>query len=136
MHGEHAAGLDVSPLPRFTGDMSVSRTVVALADLIATRVPLEGARERIQLQILRLMPLYVEIWDLVAWESAFAEVMTKEDSPEGSDAWVLEQVFDFGRGNVYGAFQESTAKSDYSHMRAQLLRVGIEVPVDPELHEW
>lgn len=116
--------------------MSVSRTVAGLADLVEACLPLSGARERLQLQILRLMPLYVEIWDLVAWESAFTGVMDESDSPQGSDAWVLEQVFDFGRGNMYGAFQEATARSDYAEMRAELLKVGIEVPENAELHEW
>jgi hypothetical protein len=116
--------------------MSVSRTVAVRADLIERRLPLEGARERLQLQLLRVMPLYVQIRDLVAWESAFTAVMVEEDAPEGSDAWVLEHVFDFGRGNMYGAFHEATANGDYAYMRAELRKAGIEVPASPDLHEW
>lgn len=116
--------------------MSVSQTVVALADLIEARIPLESARERLQLEILRQMPLYVQIWDLPAWESAFTAVMEEDDPPEGSGAWVLWEVFDFGRCNLYAAFVEAAAKRDYDYMRAQLRRVGIDVPESPELSDW
>jgi hypothetical protein len=116
--------------------MSVSRTVVALADLIEARLPVESARERLQLQILRLMPLYVQIRDLPAWESAFTAVMDKNDPPEGTGAWVLGEVFDFGRWNLYAAFEEAAAKRDYADMRAELRRVGIEVPESSRLDEW
>ncbi len=116
--------------------MSVSLTVVALADLIEERLSIESARDRLQLQILRLMPLYVQIRDLVAWESAFTAVMNEADSPEGSTAWVLEHVFDFGRGNMYGVFEEATARTDYAFMQAELLRAGIPVPDSLELDEW
>jgi len=116
--------------------LSVSRTVVELADLIEARVPLRGAREQLQLQILRQMPLYVQIRDLSAWEGAFTAVMEDEDAAEGSTLWMLGHVFDFGRCCMYAAFSEAAAKRDYEYMRSELLKVGVEVPVSPELKEW
>ena len=116
--------------------MSVSRTVVELAGLVEERLPLQGPREHLQLQILCQMPLYVQLWDLCAWESAFTAVMEEKDPPEGSTLWVLGHVFDFGRCCMYGAFSEATAKGDYDYMRSELLKVGLEVPLNPELKEW
>jgi len=82
------------------------------------------------------MPLYVQIWDLPSWESAFQAVMGKDEPQAGSAAWMLEHVFDFGRGNMYAAFSEATAKSDYAFMRADLLNAGVEVPEVADLQGW
>ena len=115
--------------------MGVCETVQVLAEAVAlAKQPVE-ARYRLLIEILRLMPLYRDIRDLSAWESAFQAALAPcEDESEMGN--VLAELFDFGRHNRYGAFDQAGTLFCYASFARWLTEHGVPAPDSPDLSRW
>ena len=115
--------------------MGVCKVVKELAGAVSLAKPDLQPRHRLQVELLRLMPLYLEVWDLSLWESAFQQTIDDDDKSE--TALLLLEVFDFGRLNMYGAFQVEQTREAYAALRAYLLAHGVAVAAKaPDLGDF
>jgi hypothetical protein len=92
-------------------------------------------RHLILVEILRLMPEYRDINHLVAWESAFQGVLEDQDD-ESEIGQILWEVFDFGRFNMYGAFDAPRTSQQFEWLSNWLSARGVPMPPPQGLADW
>ena len=89
--------------------MSVSETVRTIAEILESHHVSTDGRDNLLLGILKLMPLYRDVKGLDLWESAFLKAL--DDLNEANINPIIWELFEFGRFNLYGAFdQDATLK--------------------------
>ena len=115
--------------------MAIRDIVVQATRLVMEAAPSQDPRHRLMGEILLQMPLYLEIRDLGSWEAAFQAVMPG-DKDTSSTGVMLEEVFDFGRGSMYGAFDPASARVDYDWLRSRLAMYGVHLPLEADLSGW
>jgi hypothetical protein len=81
------------------------------------------------------MPLYRDIRDLPAWESAFHRARGKEED-RSEVGRLLGDVFDFGCENMYGAFEISYTRQCFEVLARELSRSGVSMPDPGDLTDW
>ncbi len=116
--------------------MGLCKLVVALADALAkAKSPLQ-ARQRLLVEILRLMPLYAEgIANLSAWESAFQDA--HPERPDESEVGeLLEKIFEFARYNMYTVFDAAKTYEYYVLLSADLMQAGVESRTVQAIPDW
>ncbi|GEM_PF-1497389 len=112
--------------------MQVSETVRTLAQAIsATRTTL-SPRHRLLLALLQLMPLYCEARRLDAWEAAILAALPRVNDRSDADTsgmgHLLEEVFEFGRLNLYTSFDSSGTGDCYANLSKLFERANIDCP--------
>lgn len=115
--------------------MGVCVTVKSLAESVSTVKTPEDSRHRILVEILRLMPLYRDIFGLVAWESAFRGALAEEDD-DSEVGQILYEVFDFGTFNMYGAFDADGTAQEFERVSAWLRQGGVPVLQPQGIADW
>ena len=109
--------------------MGVCSTVSALATAILDQNEDLSVRHRLRVELLKLMPLYLGIRDLSLWEDAVAE--TYEEQDDTSDVGlILGEIFDFGRRNLYSAFNKDASKKCYDDLEKLFEEKGYVFPED------
>src|SRR5579884_2495519 len=106
--------------------MGVCETVKSLAEAVAKAKALEKPRHRLLVEILRLMPLYRDIGDLSAWESAIHGALGQDDESEVGQ--LLWEVFEFGTYNMYGAFDAEGTAEVFRHLSQWMAQRGVTAP--------
>ena len=81
--------------------MGVCALVKEFAEAVGHVKQPREPQHRLAIELLRLMPLYAELRCLDCWESAFPHSI---DSKEGEIDKLLNEIFEFGGGNLYCAF--------------------------------
>ena len=116
--------------------MGVCKTVALLAKTVETiKLPI-NSRHKLLIQLLKLIPLYKEIRALDEWETACQGVLEDQDdtSEIGSLLW---EVFEFGRYNLYAAFDATGTAACYNNLVKHFENHNIKIPMwDSELDEW
>lgn len=115
--------------------MSVSHTVKQIAEAIGASGQVEEALHRLQIELLRLMPMYVAADLLVTWETAFQKTLSGPDDDAGVGLLLME-VFDFARCNMYGAFDLECTQRQYAMVHGLLARHGIVIADYADLTDW
>lgn len=115
--------------------MGVTETVAALAGSIAQVKALTNPRHRLLVEILRLMPLYSDVGDLTAWESAFQGVLEDQDD-ESEIGNLLWDIFVFGRMNMYVGFDARQTEIAFRYIAQEFERRGVPVTPQGSLDDW
>ncbi len=116
--------------------MGICNTVEAFSSALSQEVMIEDPRHKLQLEILKLMPLYRDIRDLSQWESAFTETL-EEAEDESTVGEIIYAIFDFGRCNMYCAFSEDNAIREFSSLKALVEKKSLFITVEnPDLSCW
>jgi len=93
-------------------------------------------RQKLQLEILKLGPNYLEIMNLPAWESAFQDTMLDDDdlSEQGI---LISEIYELGMFNMYGAFQVNETKKYADKVVKALIDKGVKVNENElEFEKW
>ena len=106
--------------------MCVSITVQAIAEAIAASHAALTPSQQARVDVLRLMPPSTEIRDLGAWEAVYGEPPSSE--PDTPLDILLDEVFEFGRYNLYCKFDPVGTKRIYAGLAEQLRRAGVPCP--------
>ena len=115
--------------------MGVCETVRSIAESVSQVKMPQESRHQILVQILRLMPQYREIRDLVAWESAFQGALEEQDD-ESEIGQILWEVFEFGRFNMYAKFDVPGTSQQFEWLSTLLNERGVPMPPPEGLEEW
>jgi hypothetical protein len=81
------------------------------------------------------MPLYRDISDLSPWESAFQGALEGRED-ESETGRLLLDVFEFGRFNMYRAFNASGTAREFAALCETLSRSGVAAPEPLGRTEW
>ena len=115
--------------------MGVCETVKSIADTVArVKIPQEP-RHLVLVELLRLMPQYRDMNGLVAWDSAFQGALEEQDD-ESEIGQILWEVFEFGRGNMYGAFDVPGTSRQFEWLSTWLSERGVPMPPPQGLTDW
>jgi hypothetical protein len=115
--------------------MGICETVVTLANEFVKSKTLNTPHQKLQVELLRLMPLYKEINNLVAWERTFMAALPEPDD-ESDVGQLIYEIFSFGRYNMYGAFDKQGTYREFDWLVKQLARAGVIVPPHHDLDDW
>ena len=116
--------------------MGACATVANLAEALSASGELRTPRHKMLVDILKIMPQYYEMGDLSAWETAFQAALEEKDdeSDLGNLIW---EIFEFGRHNLYMAFDPDGTKICYHDLIPLFGAQGLERPVAvPEFKGW
>jgi hypothetical protein len=86
------------------------------------------------LYVLRGMPLFRDVSRPDLWELAYKEVAPA--FPASETERLIDEVFELGRNNLYGAFDASGTAECYGRLVAILSAAGIPLPPAPDLRDW
>jgi hypothetical protein len=78
--------------------------------------------------------MYLDVGRLDAWEAA-SQAILPDDDQTAADELLLE-VWDFGRFNLYAAFEQVATNNQYTKLRALLAKHGIDSEEAPDLSGW
>jgi hypothetical protein len=115
--------------------MGMADTVRSLAEAVAQVKSLTNPRHRICVELLRLMPEYLEIHRLDGWEEAYQDALEPIDDASETGV-ILWEVFEFGRLNMYGAFNPKLTVKEFARLSSWLTERGINVPTPGDLTDW
>jgi hypothetical protein len=115
--------------------MGVCDTVSRLADAVETELKPKLPHHRNLLEILRRMPSYRDDEKLSDWESDFLKE-TPEDEDESAIGQITWEIFEFGRLNLYSAFDSAGTKEDYRWLCELLFSSGVKPPTHAGLSNW
>ncbi|MGL4608231.1 MAG: hypothetical protein ACRCYY_00890 [Trueperaceae bacterium] len=116
--------------------MNVSTTVAELANAVARHFPKLTSRQRLRLELLKLMPLYVDIHDLSCWERAFKETYPDKQARRSKAGRLIEDIFRLGEFNLYTAFDKQGTLEKYNALAKQLNAVGIKTKAIKAFKGW
>ena len=107
--------------------MKVSIIVRELAEAVISARGVSPARQRLLLELLRMLPLYTEVGDLFSWDKAYSAARSKErDTSETGQ--LISALYDFATVTFYGAFQADVQMSEYESVCKTLRGAGIACP--------
>ena len=116
--------------------MGICYIVNELAEAIYNQENNISPKHRLRIELLKLMPLYHEINDLSLWEYAIGN--TYEDANDISKVELtLQEIYDFGRHNMYCAFNKESTRKIYHELDLFLNKNGYKNPIDePDIENW
>jgi hypothetical protein len=107
--------------------MTASSITRALAEAIIAVTPAATSRQRLLLELLRLLPLYRDIGNVAIWDKTYHAAMPVED--DTSDAGqLIGAVYEFATTPFYGAFEADVTLSVYQDTCRYLRSAGISCP--------
>jgi predicted component of type VI protein secretion system len=113
--------------------MTVSELVVVLARIVERSSLARSANQEKIIAGLAAMPEYLQRRRLDLWEHSIP-------SEDGSDnpvmGWLLDEIFEFGRCNLYTQFSPERSLQAYATVGAKLLEAGLSPPQVEEINEW
>lgn len=104
--------------------MTVSAVTRELAEAILAARPASTPRQRLLLELLRLLPFYKAIGNVAIWDKAYHAAMPAEDDTTEIGR-LIEAVYDFATIPFYGAFQADVTLSAYESTCRYLRRAHI-----------
>lgn len=110
--------------------MLISTTVQMIAEAIAASRLTLSASQQARINVLRSLPSYTEAKDLGAWDEAYGQPPSSE--PNTTLDLLLDEVFEFGRYNLYCAFDSRGTKRVYLQLARQLRQIGVDCPIADE----
>jgi hypothetical protein len=114
--------------------MALCEVVAAIAEAIeSVRQPLTN-REAFLLHVLKSMPLYRNVGKLDLWEYVYDQIAPKEKLTDTEK--LMDDVLEFGRANMYSAFDPMFVRECYDRIVPTLTRAGIPLPTSPDLSGW
>ena len=120
--------------------MGLCDTVKILADLLLKKVPKERLKLRVAIAEIGDMPSYKERRDLSQWEtecnSTFYDCASNDWFDQSDEArarddvliYLAEELYEFGRFNLYGAYMKESTKREYQSLRTKFISAGIQIP--------
>jgi hypothetical protein len=108
------------------GHASVCDVVVAMTRSTVQHLGADSPSDRLVAALLVTMPEYTRLQRLDAWESAITEVAPWP--PKGETGELLSAIFEFGRCNLYAAFNLKYAADEFSALVRRLRGAGVELP--------
>jgi hypothetical protein len=107
--------------------MTVSSIVRELAEGVIATGKVCSARQRLQLELFRMMPVYREVGILGSWDRAFNDTWSKErDTSEMGH--LIAVLYGFATVNFYGAFQADVTIREYESTSRCFRTGGITCP--------
>ena len=95
----------------------------------------DDPRVRSATQALASMPDWLEQRRLDLWEEHVQDVLPATDQ-SSLPMRLVEEVFEFGRFNLYGAFQAERTAQEFSRLVVQLSEHGVELDEHQHVSEW
>ena len=83
--------------------MGVCNSVRTLSQAVLDKGFILEPREKLQLEILKLTPLYLEINNLALWEAAFQGTLLDIDT-QSQVSTLANEIYQLAIFNMYGAF--------------------------------
>ncbi len=115
--------------------MGLCEAVREIAEAISASKGITTSGERLVVELFRLMPLYRDIGNLNAWETALQDVFAEADD-QSDVGYLLERVFAFGRYNMYADFDVDGTEGALGALRSTLSENGIPLPSATRLTSW
>lgn len=114
--------------------MGVCAVVSALAGAIERDLGPLPARHALLARLLTLGPLYLEVKDLASWDAAC--VPWVDDPPTETIGFALEDLFEFARHNMYGAFDVRWTCDEYEELCRRMKSRGVAVAPGADVSGW
>jgi hypothetical protein len=115
--------------------MGVCAVVKEFAEAVSYVKQPQEWRCKLAIELLRLMPLYAKVGDLSAWEAAFQNALQTVDTTKEVGKLLLA-IFEFGRYNLYGAFNVEDTSRELSSLVDLLTRSGVYVNRPGRIMGW
>lgn len=104
--------------------LGIADVVVVLGEAVAAaRAPLLPHEQWLR-DALCAMPQHRAAGDLGAWKEAYQTAVPDSDTPTRTET-LLDAVFDFGRCNLYGAFDLARTASEFKQVVDALREQGV-----------
>ncbi|MEM1115053.1 MAG: hypothetical protein AAF845_17315 [Bacteroidota bacterium] len=85
------------------------------------------------------MPDHEEAGDLSVWEAEYQNAVSATVEPTTAET-LFDEVFDFGRVNLYGAFDAERTVREFEHVKTHLQSLGVALDerwsTRPDLSTW
>lgn len=96
--------------------MTVSAIVPSLAEaIIAAKTDL-SPRQRLLLELLRILPLYKAAGNVAIWDQAYHAAMPHEDDTS-ENGRLIQATYEFATVPFYGSFQADVTLQEYEYLR-------------------
>lgn len=115
--------------------MGIAQTTRVLAEAVQNHLHPTEPRHVLVLELLRLMPLYLDFRDLAAWDRACLEVIGEETSEVDR---LLSSIYDFATTNLYAAIHPKYTRDAYQEVLGAFARHRVPAPILPAdaLDDW
>lgn len=114
--------------------MGVCKSVSILAQSVLDDCSGMEARQELQLQLLKLGPLYLEISNLPLWESALQNTFLDEDD-ESTVGILINELYELAMFNMYGAFDISQTVKFGAQVIETLKDNGVSISINSKEFE-
>lgn len=120
--------------------MGLCDTVKILADALLEKIPEERRKLRVAVAEIGDMSSYKEQRDLGQWEtecnSTFYDCASDPWFDQSEEAraredvhlFLADELYEFGRYNLYGAYMREQTKREYQALRTKFISAGIPIP--------
>lgn len=115
--------------------IGICETVKALAGAVASAQSPLGPRDRLVVEVLKLMPCYRDVRRLDLWERALHDAMG-EDDVKSSARPLLSGIFELARYNLYGAVDEKGTWNEFYRLEKALEGERIFLRRPRSLTDW
>ena len=115
--------------------MGVCSAVREMALAIDATFGGDDPRVRSAAQALASMPDWAEQQRLDLWEKHVQEVISVEE-PNSLPMSLIEGVFEFGRFNLYGAFQPEQTADEFRRLMVRLSSLGLALDERQVVSDW
>ncbi|MCC6738748.1 MAG: hypothetical protein IT452_06855 [Planctomycetia bacterium] len=114
--------------------MGVCDVVADLAKAIERDLGPLQPRHALLAKLLAMGPSYLAAGDLGSWDEAC--VRWVDDPPTEKAGFALEDVFEFARHNMYGAFDVRWTRDEYEDLCRRLKSRGVAVVPGADVSDW
>lgn len=115
--------------------MGICNSAKILAQSITESDLAVDPRQRLQLEILKLGPLYLEINNLPLWESAFQGTLLDDDVTKAGV--LINDIYELAMLNMYGAFDQQRTRTLADEIIVNFRAADLNVEMNQlELDSW
>lgn len=118
--------------------MGICKTVKSLAEAIAAAAPPNSSRDRLCVEMLRLMPMFSDVNNLAVWEVTYRKIPGFGEATSLSGK-LLDELYEWATDNAYGAIDWPGTGDQYSALVKSLETHGVKIPPlesIESLREW
>ena len=115
--------------------MPICETVSMIAKRLEEQLPGPTANQLKMLAVLKAMPDYKQRGELPLWNADYKSSRNKDEKSTPNFA-AIELVYELGRYNLFGEFDEDGVLRRYHITVAELARRNISVNRDLDVSEW